>query len=306
MKTALLTPEGKQRLDVLLASSLGVSRSAAQKLIADGLIRLVDGRVLDVPHEFFREEVRVEVHEGAAAPEPTRSLPVLHKLFENDDVLVLNKEAGVLVHAAPHNINPTLEDALIAAYPTIRQAGAAEERNGIVHRLDKEASGVLVVAKTDAAFHFLKAQFADRLTEKQYRVLVYGNVQEDADTITFPIARSNTKARMAARAEGQDGKEAITHYDVVARYSTTSELAVRIETGRTHQIRAHMFAIGHPVVGDTLYVRKDIKRIPLPRLFLHAAALTITLPDGERHTFTAPLPTELATFLSTLKPLPRV
>jgi 23S rRNA pseudouridine1911/1915/1917 synthase len=165
---------------------------------------------------------------------------------------------------------------------------------------------VLIAAKTDEAFHFLKAQFAERNTEKRYQVLVYGNVIDEAGTINFPIARSKTKARMAARAEGQDGKEAITHYDVLNRYSTTSHLAVRIETGRTHQIRAHMFALGHPVVGDLLYVQRGLKLIPLPRLFLHAESLTIDLPNGERQTFSAPLPVELTDFLTTLKPLPKV
>jgi 23S rRNA pseudouridine1911/1915/1917 synthase len=306
MKTVLLTPEGKQRLDVLLASALEISRAAAQKLIAAGAVQTADGRSLTVPHEFLRDPLSVHVEEVVTAVVAPKPLPTLDILFENDDVLVVNKAAGVLVHAAPHNINPTLEDAFLAAYPTMRLAGLEEKRNGIVHRLDKEASGVLIAAKTEDAFQFLKTQFAERLTEKHYRVQVYGTVRDDAGTITFPIARSVTKARMAARAEGQDGKEAITHYDVVARYTTTTELAVRIETGRTHQIRAHMFALGHPVVGDTLYVRKEIKKIPLGRLFLHAAELTITLPDGERRTFTAPLPAELVSFQRTLRPLSTV
>lgn len=305
MKRVTLHPEGKQRLDLLLAAALNLSRTAVQRLIAAGLVtKADDGRLLNTPHEFFSEDFSVDVTNAPVQAPSSKPLPALDILFENDDVVVLNKAAGVLVHAAPHNIHPTLEDALLAAYPNIRQSGLAEERNGIVHRLDKEASGVLIVAKTDSAFHHLKAQFADRNTEKRYHVLVYGNVRDEAGTINFPIARSDTKARMAARAAGQDGKEAITHYDVRARYTTTTELAVRIETGRTHQIRAHMFALGHPVVGDTLYVQKSFKRIPLPRLFLHAASLTITLPNGERQTFTAPLPPELTSFLATLRPLP--
>ncbi len=183
----------------------------------------------------------------------------------------------------------------------MKKAGAEENRSGIVHRLDKEASGALIAAKTPKAFTFLKAQFKERLTEKHYTVFVMGKVRDELGTINFPIARSTTRARMAARPTSQEGKEAITHYKVIGRYSVGTLLDVHIETGRTHQIRAHMFAIGHPVGGDTLYKRKDIKDINLPRLFLHAHSLTISLPNGERKTFEAPLPKVLEDSLASLK-----
>ena len=170
----------------------------------------------------------------------------------------------------------------------------------LLHRLDKDASGVVIVAKTTAAFAHLKHTFAARVTRKHYTVLVMGKVRDDVGTITFPIARSRSKARMAARPLSQEGKDAITHYEVLQRFANATLLDVRIETGRTHQIRAHLFAIGHPVAGDTLYVRRSVKQLPLGRLFLHARELTLPLLSGETQTFTAPLPHDLQDALTHL------
>ena len=205
------------------------------------------------------------------------------------------------MHPTTTSIAPTLLDAVIAHTPAIKHVGDDPSRSGIVHRIDKEASGILIIAKTSAAFQALKAEFKERRVEKHYTVLVQGAVRDDNGTIDFPIARSNSKARMAARPKSQEGKEAITHYTVLERFTTSTLLDVKIETGRTHQIRAHFFALGHSVAGDPLYKQKGIKPVPSPRLFLHARELTITLPDGERKTFTAPLPAELTAFLATLK-----
>ena len=134
-----------------------------------------------------------------------------------------------------------------------------------------EASGVLIVAKHRDAFTFLKRQFAERLTKKMYTVLVLGSVRDDAGVISFPIARAVSGGRMAARPLSQEGREAITHFDVLERFPHCTLLSVEIKTGRTHQIRAHFFAREHPVIGDTLYVQKGAKQLKLDRLFLHAS-----------------------------------
>jgi 23S rRNA pseudouridine1911/1915/1917 synthase len=301
MKAVKLTNEEPARLDVALAETLNISRSQAQKLVKDGLVSFSGKKA--TPHLWM--EAGSEISLEDAAPVDVKmlaDLPPLEILYEDDDVIVVNKPAGVLVHKAPGTQDATLADALLKYFPAMKQAGEDENRKGIVHRLDKEASGVLIAAKTPAAFRHLKAQFAERLTKKEYTVLVMGDVKDNFGTIRFPIARSSTRARMAARPESQDGKEAITHYTVKQHYSNSTLLDVVIETGRTHQIRAHFFALGFPVAGDALYSRSDVKAIPgLKRLFLHARALTITLPNGERKTFEAPLSPVLEETLEGLK-----
>jgi 23S rRNA pseudouridine1911/1915/1917 synthase len=229
--------------------------------------------------------------------------PQLDIIFENKDVLVVNKPAGLLVHPTLASKEPTLMDAVLKYDKKIKGVGGDLNRSGIVHRLDREASGVMIVARNNKAHANLKEQFKLRQTEKHYAVLVLGKVAEQHGTINFPIARSSSRSRMAARPLSQEGKEAITHYEVVARFTTSTLLDVRIETGRTHQIRAHFFALGHPVAGDKLYLRRDIKPLKTERLLLHAKALTVTLPDGERQTFTAPLPSEIENVLANLKPV---
>ncbi len=303
MNEVILQGTEATRLDVALAKELAVSRAEVQRMIKDGRIT-INGAPAKA-HAQITPGTKVDI---SAPTRPTRSLtplPQLDILFENDDVLVVNKPAGVLVHPTTTSINPTLLDAVIAHAPEVKHVGDDPSRSGIVHRIDKEASGILIIAKTKSAFQSLKDEFKNRRVEKHYTVLVQGSLRDDHGTIDFPIARSNNRARMAARPKSQDGKEAITHYTVIERFTTSTLLDVKIETGRTHQIRAHFFALGHSVAGDPLYRQKGIKPVPAPRLFLHARELTITLPDGERKTFAAPLPTELEIFLATLKNIKR-
>jgi 23S rRNA-/tRNA-specific pseudouridylate synthase len=164
----------------------------------------------------------------------------------------------------------------------------------------------MVIAKNQPAFTHLKRQFMGRHVKKEYTALAYGALPKDHDTIALKIARSKSRRRMVARPEGQEGKEAITEYDVVARYKTATLARVRTLTGRTHQIRAHFKGIDHPLVGDTLYAKRHmrhIKPIPLARIFLHAGKLTVPLPNGTIKTFESPLPKELGALLSNLQPL---
>lgn len=300
MKTVILTNQEPERLDVALAKTLGISRAKAQKAIKDGRI-FVSGSPATA-HSLVDNTSLVEASSEAfeeTAP-ATGPLPKLEIIYEDADVIVVNKQAGILVHATETSTEPTLVDAILAHHPEIAAVGDDKRRFGIVHRLDKEASGILVVAKTPEAYLHLKNAFATRQTTKRYTVLVMGKMLDDVGTVTFPIARSRSRARMAARPLSQEGKEAITHYEIKQRYANATLLDVQIETGRTHQIRAHMFALGFPVAGDTLYVRRGIKQLPLGRLFLHARELTVPLPSGETKTFSAPLTPELEKALSGL------
>lgn len=299
MKTVELLNSTPERLDIALSRALGVSRAKAQRAIKDGRV-FVNGEVSDA-HNLVDTSKTVTMDESTFVKQPrSGELPALDILYEDADVIVVNKPSGVLVHPTETSNEFTLVDAVLHARPDVATVGDNSARAGIVHRLDKEASGVLIIAKTNAAFAFLKQAFADRLTTKRYTVLVTGKVADDSGTINFPIARSTTHARMAARPLSQEGKDAVTHYEVLTRYANATLLDVHIETGRTHQIRAHFFALGNPVAGDTLYVQRGIKPMPLGRLFLHARELTIPLPSGETKTFTAPLPQELQNALTTL------
>lgn len=301
MKTLHAGNESPLRIDLALANLLPLSRSKLQKAIKDGKI-LVDGSPT-TPHTTVSANNKVTYDPDLlAAPTPIAGvLPPLAILYEDAEVIVVNKAPGVLSHPAPGSHEFTLADSLNAHCPGMEKVGDDPTRAGLVHRLDRDASGVVVAAKTPEAFVFLKGQFAERNTLKRYSVLVLGDLEHDTGTITFPIARSASLGRMAARPTSQEGKEAITHYDVVERFGHATLVDVVIETGRTHQIRAHLFALQHPVVGDKLYVQKGQKQIDIGRLFLHARELTITLPGGEKQTFTAPVPKELTDVLAKMR-----
>ncbi len=218
---------------------------------------------------------------------------MLNILYEDNDILVLNKPSGIAVHPAPGVDGATLADELIVERPQLKGVGEDENRPGIVHRLDKDVSGVMVIAKTQEAYTFLKQQFLDRTLEKEYVALVHGKLPKETDTIRVNIGRSARKARMAARPTSQEGREAITHYEILERFRNFDLIRVKIETGRTHQIRASFHFIGHPIAGDELYFVKRFKIFAIGRPFLHARSLTLNLLNGERRTFSAPLPEEL-------------
>lgn len=235
-------------------------------------------------------------------------------IVETADYLVINKPAGVLVHPTAAKEKDTVADWLRKKYADIIKVGDSKERPGIVHRLDKEASGLLVIAKTQKMFEHLKRQFQARETEKEYLVLVYGRMEKDEGRIDFAIDRGKD-GRMASRpkvdkfdvekvGKEQPGKEAVTEFWAEKRFTRFTLLRVRIQTGRTHQIRVHLYAYNHPVVGDALYLnRKLIKKSEqkLDRLFLHAARLCFADLAGERKCFDSELPAELKEYLAKLK-----
>lgn len=294
-----------KRLDVYLADALDLTRSQAQKLIKEGPV-LVNDEPAKVALKLSEDDV-IKVPKIKKDKVKKGKVPKLDILHEDKNVIVINKPAGILVHRTTDiDQSVTLVDALKKHYSKIKTVGDdPDERPGIVHRLDKKASGVMIVAKNQEAFNHLKVQFKDRYAKKEYLTLVYGTPSDNAGTIDFRIGRSARTGKMVAKpAESEEGREALTDYVVEERFSTTTLLRVRIHTGRQHQIRAHMLAMDLPVVGDGLYKKKQMKNInpiELDRLFLHAAKLTITLPGGETKTFEAPLPEELENLLNDLR-----
>ncbi|MCR4274672.1 MAG: RluA family pseudouridine synthase [Candidatus Campbellbacteria bacterium] len=221
-------------------------------------------------------------------------------LYEDDDVVFINKPSGVMVHEDGRGKGQTLVDWVIEHYPDSATVGEPQmlsngmmvDRPGIVHRLDADTSGVLVIAKTEDAFVHLKCVFQEREATKVYRAFVYGSVKKDTDVINRPIGKSRTDPRLWSAQRGARGvmRDAITHYDVLQRGTEHSYLELRPKTGRTHQIRVHLKAINHPVICDRLYAPKQEAALGFERLALHACSLSLMLPSGTIKTVEAPLP----------------
>ncbi len=289
-----------QRVDAVVASQLAdCSRSQAAALIQSGAIQ-VEGRVRKPGYRLKPgETIRGEI----PAPEIRRLDPepiALDIRYEDACLLAINKPPGQVVHPAAGHFRGTLVHGLLHYWPPI--AGVGEpERPGIVHRLDKDTSGILVVAKTPAAHARLCAQFKSRSVQKTYQALVWGEPQADAGVLTQPIGRDPVhRKRMSVRS--LTGRPAETHWRVVQRFGSASLLHLTIKTGRTHQIRVHCAALGHPVLGDTVYGGRRIRKSPpLPRQMLHAWQLGISHPEsGLPLRLEAPVPTDMAAAISRL------
>ena len=296
----IVVPEGTaaQRLDRYLAAALpALSRTRIQGLIADGHVQ-VRGRAARAALRVGAGQ-RIDVH--IPAPRPSRLTPEhrpLNVLFEDDDLLVVNKPAGVVMHPAPGHETGTLVHALLGYAPQLAGIGG-EERPGIVHRLDKDTSGVLVVAKNERALRAVAGQLRERTAHKEYLAVVVGHPQPVAGTLRLPVGRHpRHRQRMAVVAQG---RAATTAYHTIETLAGHAYLRVEPETGRTHQIRVHLAHIGHPVAGDATYGRGE--SCPgLERQFLHASRLVIRLPStGRPTTFAAPLPDDLAAALARLR-----
>lgn len=223
-------------------------------------------------------------------------------IHEDSDVLVINKPAGLMMHPDGRGDEKTLVDWLLSKYPSIKGIGESEDRPGIVHRIDKETSGVLIIAKTQDSFINLKEQFKEREARKEYRAFVYGEVKLDKGVIDRPIGKSSTDFRLRSAQRGARGvmREAITEYEVLNRSNGFSYMAVYPKTGRTHQIRAHFKAINYPVVCDKLYAPKRECALGFDRLALHAHRLAIVLLSGEIGEFEAPIPEDFKNALKGL------
>jgi 23S rRNA pseudouridine1911/1915/1917 synthase len=297
------------RLDVFLAARIeGLSRTAVKRLADDGDV-LVEGRPAKPSYKLRAgERVEVELPAPPASELSAEDIP-LEVVFEDEDVVVVNKPAGMVVHPAAGVSSGTLANALAYHFEKLSERGGAF-RPGVVHRLDRDTSGLIVVAKTAAAHEKLSDQFRARTVFKSYAALVHGVVREEQGRVEQPLARDpRNRTRMAVV---RGGREAVSVWKVRRRFARFTLLDVRIKTGRTHQIRVHLAWIKHPVVGDEVYgmgrdgavtdtqVRARIRA--LGRQFLHAERLAFDHPrTGERLMFEAPLPEELGKFLEMLE-----
>lgn len=300
---SLLVDDPGERLDKVIALKLPeLSRTQAQRLIEQGCVT-VNGEVVRKPAFKLESLASLTVSLPAPAPAAHAAEPIpLAIVFENQDLLVINKPAGMVVHPAAGHVGSTLVNAVLGHDSEIEGVGD-EARPGIVHRLDKDTSGLIVVAKNDAAHRSLQRQFSERSVEKIYLALVDGSPPTDTGRIEAAIARDlNERKRMALVSESKGGKPALTEYRVVEKFAAHSLLECRPLTGRTHQIRLHLaHVLKCPIVGDTVYGRRK-PTLPLERHFLHAARLTLTLPrTRKRQTFTAPLPEDLERMLESLR-----
>ena len=277
-----------QRLDMYIASlDLDFSRSMAQKLIENGQV-LVNGKLPKASYKTkLGDRVEIEILEPKETNLEAQDIP-LDIVYEDDDIIVVNKQKGMVVHPGNGNLDGTLVNAVLNHCKGNLSGIGGEIRPGIVHRLDKDTSGLIVIAKNDKAHISLSKQIQDRKVKKIYTALVRGVIPEDTATIDMPIGRSNTdRKKMAVR---KDGKEAITHIKVVKRYEKYTLIRVKIDTGRTHQIRVHMAEIGYPVVGDEVYSNGK-NEFNVHGQMLHSTSLDFVHPiTGKQMHFEAPLP----------------
>lgn len=288
-----------QRLDAFLASSLdGLTRSQATRLIESGEVA-VNGRAVSKSYKLAGgEDIAVTLPE----PEPVEAVPQdipLDVVYEDADVIVVNKPSGMVVHPAPGHPDGTLVNALLYhCAGTLSGIGGAL-RPGIVHRIDRDTSGLIIAAKNDAAHQYLSAQLADHTLARTYECIVVGALREDRGTVDAPIARHPTDRKRMAVVAG--GREAVTHWEVIARYPGYTHVRCRLETGRTHQIRVHMAYIGHPILGDTVYGAK--KEVPgLTGQCLHAVGLRFLHPrTHEVVELSCPLPDEFTRMLQKIR-----
>jgi len=291
------------RLDAWLAEEEPeLSRARWQTLIQENRVT-VNGESVKRNHKLHAGD-RVEW----TIPEPvsTEVLPEdipLNILYEDPHMIVINKPSGLVVHPAAGNETGTLVNALLHHCTDLAGIGG-EIRPGIVHRLDKDTSGVMVVAKNETAMNELSRQFKARETGKEYIALIWGTPAPTLGTIKAPIGRHPIhRKKMAANV--RNGRDAVSHYEVIESFGKASLIRVKIETGRTHQIRVHMAHLKHPVIGDTLYGRTHKSGLQAPRQMLHAAQLQLTHPhSGEKMTFTAPCPKDMETLLKQLRKTP--
>src|ERR1700676_275558 len=300
-KLTAVSGDARRRLDLFVAQSVPeLSRTRIQELIREGRVR-VDGNIAKISYRVaVGENVEIEVLPRPALQALPEDLP-LDLLLVDDDFVIVNKPAGMVVHAGVGHSRGTLVNALLHRLGKLSEAGGAL-RPGIVHRLDRETSGAMVVARNDKAHEHLSEQFRSRNVRKIYVALVHGKMPRDSGTITLPISRDpNRRTRMTARAK--KGRHARTDWRAIARLDGYTLVEGALHTGRTHQIRVHFSAIGHPVVGDTLYgaprgLHAGARNLPLlERNFLHASRIGFSHPSSCAWVeVRAPLPRDLRVY----------
>ncbi len=293
--------ESGERLDKILAGRFPEhSRSRMQGLIRDGFV-LVNQKVIIKTGFPVESGMTIEVHLPAVQPVELEAEPIPVKvIFEHPDVLVIDKPAGLVVHPAAGHESGTLVNAVMALTPDLEGIGG-ELRPGIVHRLDKDTSGLILIAKNERAHRFLQDQFRLRQVEKVYLALVDGKPPTPNGRIEAPIARDPAHRKQMAVVPAGKGREAVTEYYTRESFPEHTLIEAHPLTGRTHQIRLHLAFIGCPIAGDRVYGRRKVS-LPLSRHFLHAARLTVRLPGEEQpRTFESPLPPELEQILQQLR-----
>ncbi|WP_153462514.1 RluA family pseudouridine synthase [Sediminibacillus terrae] len=285
------------RIDKLLAEvNEGASRSQVQEWIKDGLV-YVDGSLVKSNHKCLEgEKISWEVPEPEEMEIKAEDIP-LPIVYEDSSLLVVNKPKGMVVHPSPGHYNGTMVNALLYHCHDLSGINGVI-RPGIVHRIDKDTTGLLVVAKNDQAHLSLAEQLKDKTMSRKYQAIVHGDIQHEYGTIDAPLGR-DPKDRQK-QAVVRDGRSAVTHFQVIDRFGSYTHVECVLETGRTHQIRVHMKYIGHPLAGDPKYGPK--KTLDVEGQALHAGLLGFTHPQtGERMEFEAPLPDELQTILAKLR-----
>ena len=286
------------RLDAFLSADGALTRSQAARLIAEGRVRVNGKPAAKSARLSGGETVTVDVPQLRETALPPQDIP-LDVVYEDDDVIVVNKPTGLVAHPAPGHPDGTLVNALLHHCGDSLSGIGGEKRPGIVHRIDRDTSGLIIAAKNDAAHLALSAQLKDHSLSRTYECLVTGNMKQDSGTVDAPIGRSSADRKKMAVVP--TGRRAVTHWEVVARYPGVTHLRCRLETGRTHQIRVHMAYIGHPILGDTVYGAKK----PVPGLTgqcLHATGLRFIHPrTGEPVELHCPLPPEFTAMLQKLQ-----
>lgn len=286
------------RLDAFLAAQVeGLTRAQAAKLIERGEVT-VNGKVAGKSTKLNRgEQIAVTLPEPEPVEAVAQDIP-LDVTYEDADVIVVNKPAGLVVHPAPGHADGTLVNALLYHCGASLSGIGGALRPGIVHRIDRDTSGLIIAAKNDLAHQALAAQLSDHTLARTYECVVIGNLREDSGTVDAPIARHPSDRKRMAVVPG--GRNAVTHWEVIARYPGYTHVRCRLETGRTHQIRVHMAYLGHPIVGDTVYGAK--KAVPgLTGQCLHAVGLRFVHPrTGELVSLSCPLPQEFTHLLHTI------
>ena len=286
------------RVDSFLAERGDMTRSAAAKLCDNGAVTIGGKPCRKKDIVSVGDEVAVELPDPVEAEAKPQDIPI-SVVYEDDQLLVVNKPKGMVVHPAPGNPDGTLVNALLAHCGDSLSGINGVIRPGIVHRIDKDTSGLLMVAKNDAAHQVLAEQIKEHSFLREYEAVVYGRMRADSGKIDAPIGRHPTKRKQMA-VNGAASRDAVTHYRVIKRYDGFTHLALRLETGRTHQIRVHMAHIGHAVAGDAVYGPKKVIT-SLNGQCLHAKKIGFIHPDGRELTFDSELPDYFTDFLKTLR-----
>ena len=298
--------EQGKRLDAFLAAQFDISRSTAERLLSLGLVTVLGGKAEKNYRLVGGEQITLTLPDPTPAEAVAEEIP-LDIVYEDEDIVVVNKKAGMVVHPAAGNENGTLVNALLHHCRGTLSGIGGVDRPGIVHRIDKDTAGLLVVAKNDAAHLHLSEQLKTHDVSRVYYAIVLGNLKEDEGTVNAPIGRHKTDRKRMAVVRNGEGKEAVTHYTVLRRFGQMTYVQCRLETGRTHQIRVHMASLGHPLLGDPVYGGDGTKfEARHHALFcgqcLFAGELSLTHPKtGKEMRFTAPLPPDFTQILALLE-----